>query len=88
MKERLYALGRKGKTIYGYGIFFCLFLGGGSALVYLAAFALGGEAAASICAFMHERFFPVLIYATNAFVLLGLLSMYLCGEKSMSREKE
>ncbi len=83
MKEKLYKLGMILKKIYGYGIFFSLFLGGLSVLAYLVALIVGGDAAAALCSFVYKKLYTYLIVGTDIFVLLGLLSMYLVGEKTM-----
>jgi len=63
--------------VYGWGIFVCLFAGGLTFFGFLAAFIVGGDAAAAICDVIYNKIFKVLIYCGNIFVLLGLLSMYL-----------
>ena len=72
--------------IYAWGIFLCLFVGGAMFFGYLAAMVLGGEPAVILCDVIRNRIFPVLIYAGNLTVLLGLLSMYLKKQKSLAPE--
>ncbi len=76
------------KTIYGYGIAFCLFAGGATVIGYLAALVIGGETAAAICTFLYKTALHDLILAAGCFVLLGLLAMYLSGESSMKLDKK
>ena len=76
------------KTIFGYGVMICLFAGGLTFFGYLAALFIGGEAATLICTFIYKRIIPVIIYAAVCMVLLGLLAMYLAGEKSLTPEKK
>ncbi len=72
------------KKIYGYGIFACLFLGGLTVLGYIAALLIGGDLATKICEFIYKTMFYWLILSADVFVLLGLVAMYLSGEKSMT----
>lgn len=84
MKELLKKTGNLIKTVYGYSIVICLFAGGLTFFGYLAAFILGGNAAQAICEFIYKSVLPVIIYATSITVVLGLVSMYLCGEIALS----
>lgn len=70
--------------VYGWGIMLALFLGGMTFFGYLAAFIIGGETSTAITTFIYKGFFPVVIYATNIIVILGLVSMYLKREKSLT----
>lgn len=69
--------------LYGSGVFIALFAGGLSFLGYLAAFIIGGETATAICVFIYKKAYPVLFYFSSSVVLLGLIKMYVAGEKSM-----
>ena len=69
--------------IYGAGVALALFAGGLSFLGYVAAFCIGGETATAICVFIYKSVYPVLFYFSSGIALLGLLKMYLAGEKSM-----
>lgn len=69
--------------IYGVGIAVALFAGALSFLGYVAAIIIGGPTAADICAFIYKKIYPVLFYISSVSVLLGLVKMYLCGEKTM-----
>ena len=88
MKKQKNNVGAFLKKIYGYGIFFSLFLGGASVLAYLAAIAIGGETAVTICTFIYKKFFTWLIIFTGVLVLLGMVSMYFQGEKAMALENK
>ena len=70
-------------TIYGIGILIALFAGGLSFLGYVVAFILGGETATAICVFIYKTVYPILFYFSSSVVLLGLVKMYVAGEKSM-----
>ena len=76
------------KTIFGYGIMLCLFLGGLTFFGYLAALIIGGETATAICTFLYRTLFPVIIRSGSILVLLGLLGMYLAGETALSTAKK
>ena len=71
-------------SVYGWGIMVSLFLGGLSILGFLAAFIIGGDISVEITTFIYKSFFRVIIYATNVIVILGLIGMYLKGEKSLT----
>lgn len=72
------------KTIFGYGIMLTLFAGGLTFFGYVAALILGGEMAAEICNVIYKKIIPVIVYATSCLVVLGLVSMYFAGEKSLT----
>ena len=69
--------------IYGTGVALALFAGGLSFFGYLAAFCIGGETATAICVFIYKTLYPILFCFSSGIALLGLLKMYLAGEKSM-----
>jgi hypothetical protein len=71
-------------NVYGWGIMLALFLGGLTFFGFLAAFVIGGETSVAITTFIYKSFFRVVIYAANVIVILGLISMYLKGEKSLT----
>ena len=84
MKETCKKVSQVLKKIFGYGIMICLFAGGLTFFGYVAALIVGGDAAAAICTFIYKTCMPVVIKTSTAFVLLGLLAMYLAGEKSLT----
>ena len=69
--------------VFGIGVAIALFAGGVSFLGYLAAFCIGGETATAICVFIYKTLYPILFYFSSGVALLGLIKMYLAGEKSM-----
>ena len=73
--------------IFGVGIMLALFAGGLSFFGYLAAIIIGGEPAAQICQFISKTLYPILFYFSSGIVLLGLVKMYVAGEKSMAPNK-
>ena len=84
MKDKMKKLSRKLKLIFGYGIMITLFAGGMTFFGYVAALILGGDAAAMICEVIYKKIIPVIVYVTSSLVILGLVSMYLAGEKSLT----
>ena len=87
MKEIMKKIADKLKLIFGYSIMITLFVGGLTFFGYLAALIIGGDIAAAICAFIYKKIIPVMIYVSTVTVLLGLLAMYLAGEKSLTPSK-
>lgn len=75
-------------VIYGYGIMLALLIGGLTFLGYVVALIVGGSAAAAICTFIYKTLYPILVYGSSVLVLLGLLTMYLKGEKALSSSKK
>ena len=76
------------KTIFGYGIMLCLFVGGLTFFGYLAALFIGGETATAICTFIYKTLIPYIIKASTIMVLLGLVAMYLNGEMALTSNKK
>ena len=76
------------KKIYSYGVLACLFLGGTTVLGYGLALCIGGETATLICTFIYKKLFVALIIAMDVFALLGLVTMYLSGQKTMIMRKK
>lgn len=74
--------------IYSYGILLCLFAGGLTVLGFIAAFIIGGDTATAICVFIQKKVFGILIYGSNIVVCLGLLTMYLKKQKSLTVNDE
>ena len=72
------------KAIFGYGIMISLLVGGLTFFGYVAALIIGGDVAALICEVIYNKIIPVIIYISTVMVLLGLLSMYLVGEHSLT----
>ena len=88
MKEFCKKLAAILKTIYGYGIMISLFAGGLTFFGYLAAIIIGGDTAAAICTVIYKQVIPVIIYLSVIMVLIGLVAMYLNGEKALTPEKK
>lgn len=88
MKEVLLKISNVLKTIFGYGIMISLFAGGLTFFGYLAALIIGGSTATAICTVIYKNIIPVIIYISTIMVLLGLLAMYLAGEKALTPDKK
>ncbi len=74
--------------IYGTGIMIALFVGALSFLGYLVAIIIGGDVATDICVFIYKKIYPILITFSSCVVLLGLIKMYVAGEKSLAPKKK
>lgn len=88
MKEITKKISAVLRTIFGYGIMICLFAGGLTFFGYVAALIIGGAAAEAICIFIYKTIFPIIIKASTILVLLGLVTMYLNGEKALVSGKK
>lgn len=88
MKEFCKKLSNVLKTIFGYGIMISLFAGGLTFFGYVVALIIGGDVATAICTVIYKNIFPVIIYLSVIMVLLGLVAMYLAGEKALTPEKK
>ena len=84
MKEICMKISKFLRIIFGYGIMISLFAGGLTFFGYLAALIIGGDTASTICAVIYKSIIPAIIYTSVIMVLIGLLSMYLAGEKSLT----
>lgn len=51
---------------------------------HIAALCIGGETAKEICEFIYKTFFPKVIKTSTILVLIGLVVMYLNGEKALT----
>ena len=73
---------------YATGIAIALFAGALSVFGYIAALIIGGETATEICRFIYKDFYPVIIYLSSVSILIGLVKMYVAGEKSLVPPKK
>lgn len=83
MKQFRTKLANTLSTVYGIGVMVALFAGGLSFFGYLVAFIIGGDTATDICVFIYKKIYPILFIFSSSVVLLGLIKMYVAGEKSM-----
>ncbi len=74
--------------IYAIGITVALFAGALSFFGYVAAMIIGGDTATDICTFIYKQIYPVIIYLSSCSVLIGLVKMYVAGEKSLVPPKK
>ena len=88
MNETLKKISNACKLIFGYGIMITLLIGGLTFFGYVAALIIGGDTATAICTFIYKTILPITIYISTSTVLLGLISMYLAGEKSLTANKK
>ena len=72
------------QSLFGWGIFISLFVGGLTFLGYVLALIIGGEVAEKICQFLYKDLNPVLIYISTISVVIGLVKMYLNKEIALS----
>lgn len=74
--------------IAGWGLLLCLAVGLGLFLVFLAASFMPEETAKAVTAFIKKPFLPYTYHTTVFFGLLGLIGMYLRGQKTMLMKNE
>ena len=72
------------KYAFGGSVAVTLLGGGLTMLSYVVALIVGGDVAAKICEVTYKQVWPVIIMIANITILLGLLSMYIKGEKALS----
>ena len=72
------------KMIFGYGILITLFAGGLTFFAYVVALIVGGDTAALICEITYKQVIPVIVKVSTVMILLGLVCMYMSGEKSLT----
>lgn len=87
MKEKLKKVSDVLKLVFGYGVMITLFVGALSFLGYVVALIIGGESAVFICDFVYNVILKITIYVSTVTILLGLLAMYLAGEKALTPSK-
>lgn len=88
MKEFFKKISNVLRVIFGYGIMVCLFAGGLTFFGYVVALIIGGDTAAAICEVIYKQIIPIIIKASTILVLLGLVVMYLNGEKALTSNKK
>jgi len=65
-----------------------VFAGGLTFFGYVVALIIGGEVATAICTVIYKNIIPIIIYLSVSMVLLGLVAMYLAGEKALTPDKK
>ena len=79
------------KFIFGWGVMLSLFAGGLTFFGYVAALCIGGGEGgigAEICRVISKEITPVITYVATSCVLLGLVTMYLSGDKALTVGKK
>jgi hypothetical protein len=74
-------------VIFGWGVYICLFAGGLATFAYILALILGGgagEAGYTLARFIQRNYFPFIVRIVSASVMIGLIAMYLSGQKALS----
>ena len=72
------------RTVFGCSVAITLLGGGLTMLCYVVALIVGGDAAAKICEITYKEIWPIIIKVTNITIVLGLIAMYINGEKALS----
>lgn len=72
------------RTIFGWSVMITLLGGGLTMLSYVVALIVGGDLAAKICEITYKEVWPIIIKVTNITIVLGLLAMYINGDKALS----
>jgi len=73
--------------LFGFGVYICLFAGGLAAVGYIVALIIGGGAGGSgydLARFIQRTYLPFIFRLASASVMIGLLSMYLSGQKALT----
>lgn len=69
-------------AIFSIGLSLCMLAAFGAFLAFVAAFILGGDGAATVCAFLRRVYLPGIYILGTAISFVGIIKMYLDGEKS------
>lgn len=72
------------KIFFGCSVMITLLGGGLTVLSYVVALIVGGDIAAQICDITYNQVWPVIIKITNITIVVGLLAMYINGDKALS----
>jgi len=86
MKKKIEKFLEVYKMIYGYSIMISLFAGVLIALGYLVALIVGNSIAVVICDFIYLKVVPIMVFATSIIIVLGIVYLYLAGEKTMTSQ--
>ena len=55
---------------------------------FIFAIIVGGELGETISVFLYKQYYPWVIVAGSAAIIVGLISMYLSGEKALSADND
>ena len=72
------------RFIFGASVAVTLLGGGLTMLCYVVALIVGGDLAAQICEVTYKQIWPIIIKVANIAVVLGLVAMYINGDKALS----
>ena len=72
------------RFVFGCSVAVTLLGGGLTMLCYVVALIVGGDAAAKICDITYKQVWPVIIMTANITIVLGLIAMYINGDKALS----
>jgi ABC-type dipeptide/oligopeptide/nickel transport system permease component len=70
------------KKIFSTVLAACLLIGFAMVIIFTVALILGGEAAVSLSSIVDSVLLPLVCISSVVISFLGILKMYLCGEKS------
>lgn len=72
------------RFVFGTSVAVTLLGGGLTVLSYVVALIVGGDLAAKICEITYKEVWPIIIKVANITIVLGLLAMYINGDKALS----
>lgn len=81
-------IGSKISAVYSVGITICLTMALLLFISYIVAFIVGGALAEGICTFLRTWLTPSIYMLGTATAILGLVKIYICGEKYFVLGKE
>lgn len=81
MKDRIYHILNR---IYGIGLSAAFFAGGIPLIPFLLALILGGTAGEAIANFLYKSYYPWVFLLASVSVLVGLVAMYVGGQRAFS----
>lgn len=87
MKE----FGKKLNTLFGYLLWLILIAGGVAGVAFIIFNIIGGGEGSFVetaSAFIQKKYFPIVIRVSAATILIGLVGMYLSGEKALSMDSD
>lgn len=76
------------EKIIGWTALIMLLLGALSVFVYIVAICIGSSLGAEIIDVMNNIFFRALNYCASSFAILGLVKMYIKGEKELAMKSK
>ena len=74
-------------SVFYVGLICCLVYGLVLLVGFLAAIVVGGNFAIVLCALMADYFLPILYIIGTVLAMLGIVRMYLAGEKTFIMER-